>query len=155
MAELPPCGLYVTRAPIGDLPAGRLVYFHNHGDPGPGLYLPTRWVGNTARFEQPGMLLPSPDAATALEALPLEGYYRVVSAFSCCEKNCRTFAVEQLVQLGYDGAGTAILFVPSVIDGALSVPTQGSRVDRDRLGHLALLRIPNASVSAVDDRTLH
>lgn len=155
MADLPPCGLYVTRAPVGEVPAGRLVYFHNHGDPGPGIYLPTRWVGNTARFEQPGTLLPSPDAAASLEAVSPEGYYRVVASFTCCEKNCRTFEAEQLVQLGYDGAGTAILFVPSVIDGAISVPVSGSRIDRDRLRHLALLRIPNASVSAVDDRTLH
>jgi hypothetical protein len=157
MSDLPPCGLYVTRAPVGEIPAGRLVYFHNHGDPGPGIYLPTRWVGNTARFEQPGTLLPRPEDAASLEAVPSEGFYRVAQTFTCCPKACRTFEPEQLVQLGYDGAGTAILFVPSVIDGAISVPLQGMRVDRDRLGHLALLRIPNASVraSAEDDRTLH
>lgn len=38
-----PCGLYRTTRPIPDaVPAGVLVYYHNHGDPGPGVYLPDR-----------------------------------------------------------------------------------------------------------------
>ena len=37
---LPACGLYRTLLPIGDLEAGRLVYFHNHGNPGAGVYFP-------------------------------------------------------------------------------------------------------------------
>ena len=32
--NLPPCGLYRTTKPVGDVPAGALVYFHNHGTPG-------------------------------------------------------------------------------------------------------------------------
>lgn len=153
MSELPPCGLYVTRAPVGTIPEGRLVYFHNHGDPGPGLYLPTRWVANGARFDQPGMLLPDPSAVSALEPLPAEGYYRVKEAFTCCPNRCRTFEPESLVQLGYDGAGTAILFFPELADGALRVPDRGSRVERDRLAHLVPLRV--AVATPTDDRTLH
>ena len=35
MSSLPPCGLYRTRRALGtSIPEGRLVYFHNHGDPG-------------------------------------------------------------------------------------------------------------------------
>jgi hypothetical protein len=38
MADLPPCGIYRTSQPLGDhVPAGQLVFFHNHGDPGPGI----------------------------------------------------------------------------------------------------------------------
>lgn len=153
MSELPACGLYVTRAPIGSVPAGRLVYFHNHGDPGPGIYLPTRWVGNAARFEAPGVLLPDAAAAQALGPLVAEGYYRVTEAFTCCANRCRTFERDLLVQLGYDGAATPILFVPELVDGALQVPERGSKVDPDRLALLAPLRVP--SVTPPDDRTLH
>lgn len=153
MAELPPCGLYVTREPIGEVPSGRLVYFHNHGEPGPGIYLPTRWVGNAARFEQPGTLLPEPSSVKALEPLAPEGFYRVAQPFECCAKKCRTFEAELLVQLGYDGAGTAIVFVPVLTDGLMEVPERGSRVDRDRLANLALLRV--AVAAPVADQTLH
>ena len=48
--ELPPCGLYRTTTKIGDCEADRLVYFHNHGDPGPGFYFPEKWVKNRAQF---------------------------------------------------------------------------------------------------------
>lgn len=153
MPELPPCGLYVTRAAIGTVPAGRLVYFHNHGDPGPGVYLPTRWVHNTARFEQPGELLPGPEAARSLEPLLAEGFYRVVEAFECCPNRCRNFERELMVQLGYDGSGSPILFLPELVEGGLRVPDRGSRVDRDRLRHLSPLRV--AVATPASDQTLH
>jgi hypothetical protein len=153
MSELPPCGLYLTRAAIGPVPSGRLVYFHNHGDPGPGIYLPTRWVANSARFDQPGTLLPSPEAVASLEPLPAEGYYRVAQAFECCPNRCRRFEADLLVQLGYDGTGTAILFVPELADGTIGVPDRGSRIDRDRISNLAPLRV--AVATPAQDQTLH
>src|SRR5690242_17163109 len=90
-SKLPPCGIYRTKSPIGDaVPAGRLVYFHNHGDPGPGVYLPESWSHNRAQFSERGATLPSPaeQSAEALEALPAEGFYRVTKRFFCCEKKC-------------------------------------------------------------------
>lgn len=153
MSDLPPCGLYVTRAAIGSVPEGRLVYFHNHGKPGPGVYLPTRWVANGARFEQPGELLPSPESALALEPVPAEGFYRVVEPFDCCPKRCRSFERELLVQLGYDGSGNAILFLPELVDGIMRVPEHGTRVERERLRNLAPLRV--AVASPASDQTLH
>lgn len=141
MIELPPCGLYVTRAPVGTVPAGRLVYFHNHGEPGPGVYLPASWKANRARFEPRGHLLPDPSAAMHLDPLPAEGFYRVAEPFHCCEKKCRVFEREMLVQLGYDGSGRAILFQPEIVEGQLAIPSTGTRVDRDRLAHLARLRV--------------
>lgn len=141
---LPPCGLYRTTAPIGSIPAGRLVYFHNHGDPGPGLYLPASWKNNRMQAQPQGTLLPRPEDAENLLALPAEGFYCVVSAFHCCEKQCRRFDPEMLVQLGYDGSGEALLFLPELVDGNLALPTQGSRVDLDKLANVKLLRIATA-----------
>ena len=126
--RLPPCGLYVTRAPIANVPAGRLVYFHDHGDPGPGIYLPSRWVANRARFDQPGTVLPSPEDASNLEPLPHEGFYRVGEPFHCCAKKCRLFEADLLVQLGYDGAATPILFIPEMADGAIGTPDRGTKI---------------------------
>jgi len=133
MDELPRCGLYRTRGPVGAIPAGRLVYFHNHGDPGPGLYLPESWRSNRARFEARGHLLGDPANAKLLEPLLAEGFYRVLEPFYCCDKQCRLFTEGAMVQLGYDGAGTSILFVPELVEDELHVPTEGTKVERDRL----------------------
>ena len=77
----PPCGLYKTTEPVGEVPANRLVYFHNHGNPGPGIYLPHAWKGNRARFHEHGTPLPSPELGRALKPLAAEGFYRVAEAF--------------------------------------------------------------------------
>jgi hypothetical protein len=37
---LPPCGLYRTTLTLDHVPAGRLVFFHNHGIRGR-IYLPS------------------------------------------------------------------------------------------------------------------
>lgn len=140
-SALPPCGIYRTLEAIGAIPAGRLVYFHNHGDPGPGLYLPESWVGNRARFSSRGHLLPSPGLASALVPLPPEGFYRVESSFHCCEKKCRRYEPDMLVQLGYDGAATPILFEPSWRGAVLALPERGTRIDFESLPLLAPLRV--------------
>lgn len=140
--QLPPCGLYRTTAPIGSIPTERLVFFHNHGDPGPGLYLPSGWKGNRVEIGTQGTLLPTPEDIRHLIPLPPEGFYRVSEAFHCCAKQCRLFAIESLVQLGYDANGTAILFVPEIIDGMLAVPEHGSKVDETAFDRLKQLRVP-------------
>lgn len=138
---LPPCGLYRTTASIGSIPAGRLVYFHNHGDPGPGVYLPASWKHNRVQLRERGTVLPDPADAASLLPLPAEGFYRVVDAFECCERRCRRFEPDMLVQLGYDGAGEALLFVPELIDGMLALPEQGSRVELSKLSHTRPLKV--------------
>jgi len=142
--KLPPCGLYRTTGQVGSIPQGRLVYFHNHGDPGPGLYLPAGWKDNRMQLASRGTLLPSPEDVRLLEPLPPEGFYRVASAFHCCEKRCREFEPDLLVQLGYDAAGQAIVFVPELVDGTLALPTQGSRIDHPNFIHLKLLKVPTS-----------
>ena len=138
---LPACGLYRTLAPVSGVPAGRLVFFHNHGEPGPGIYLPTGWVANRAQFES-GRTLDDPSHAALLEPLPEQGLYRVVSEFHCCEKLCRHFEAELLVQLGYDGAARPLLFVPEWVEGTLAFPERGFPLDAGRIGRLSRLQSP-------------
>ncbi len=147
---LPPCGIYRMRQPLADhIPAGRLVYFHNHGDPGPGVYLPARWNANRAEWQQNGHVIPSDAwASAALEPLLREGLYRVTRAFTCCATHCRTFPVDLLVQLGYDGAGHALLFVPEWGAQGLGIPLTGSRLDDDRLVHISPLVVAEATPPA-------
>mgnify|MGYP001813250538 CR=1 FL=1 len=84
--ELPPCGLYRTLQTIGSIEPRRLVYFHNHGNPGPGLYLPRAWTHNRAEFHEKGQTHDDPGLVRFLEPVPPEGFYRVEEAFDCCDK---------------------------------------------------------------------
>jgi hypothetical protein len=154
MSELPPCGLYRTRAPIGEVPAGRLVSFHNHGNPGPGIYLPAGWVQNRANFHDQGHTLENARAqCDDLEPLRAEGFYRVVRTFECCKKKCRTFDDGLLVQLGYDGEANAILFVPEWRPTGFVLPDRGSRTTSAALENLVAVKVPGTSAGL--DRTLH
>ena len=141
---LPDCGLYRTTADIGPVPAGRLVYFHNHGEPGPGIYLPDSWQHNRAIFSKKGNTLPDDDAALNLEALAPEGLYRVQSAFTCCSRNCHNYEVGLLTQLGYDGKGQAILFVPEWTERGLAFPATGQPLDPGRVQLLELLKVAHS-----------
>jgi hypothetical protein len=139
--QLPPCGLYRTLASLGSIPAGRLVYFHNHGDPGPGLYLPSGWKRNRVELQERGMTLADPDLLRHLEPLPPEGLYRVTASFQCCERKCRQFEPELLVELGYNAEGQAIVFVPELVDGMLAIPSTGTAVDHTNLECLKQLKV--------------
>ena len=151
--ELPPCGLYRTVLPIGNVEAGRLVYFHNHGNPGPGVYFPERWNHNRATFSQNGVTLPPEvDASKALHALPAEGFYRVTKAFFCCEKECTRFEPDTLVQLGYNGAAKALLFVPELGASGMRIPDRGTLIDEAAFASIAALKVPTSE--AKDDLSL-
>ena len=136
---LPPCGLYRTTTAIGSIPSGRLVYFHNHGDPGPGIYLPRTWVQNRALFEDRGTTLPDEASAHSLDPLAPEGLYRVEEEFTCCAKGCRTYPRAHLVQLGYDAQAHPILFVPEWTNNGLVLPERGHAIDGARLARISRL----------------
>jgi len=140
-ADLPPCGLYRTTKPLGSIEAGRLVYYHNHGDPGPGVYLPEAWGANRAKFSGGGTVVPAGFDYKSLYALPEEGFYRVTKQFVCCEKNCMTFEPDAFVQLGYNGAGKAIVFIPELGGNAIHIPDRGTFVDDGALKNLTLLKL--------------
>jgi len=148
--QLPPCGLYRTLGVIAGIPAGRLVYFHNHGDPGPGLYLPTGWKRNRVEIAERGTTLSDVSLMRLLEPLPPEGLYRVMEPFQCCEQRCRLFDSETLLQLGYNAEGRAIVFVPEFVaaDGALAFPATGTVIDHDCLVRLKLLKVEGYSNGA-------
>jgi hypothetical protein len=148
--ELPPCGLYRTVRPIAEVPDGRLVYFHNHGDPGPGVYLPERWTANRAHFSPNGTTLPQPFDARALRPLPREGFYRVTTKFHCCAKRCTEFSPDMFVQLGYDGAGRALLFLPELTPQGIAIPERGALVDDDAFARLARLEVREGAGAKVD-----
>jgi hypothetical protein len=157
-SNLPPCGLYRTKGQIGDIPAGRLVYFHNHGDPGPGVYLPSGWTLNRAEFDDSGFTLPQPLAKSIalLDPLPEDGFYRVTESFFCCEKRCRNFEAETFVQLGYNGDGEAILFVPELTPSGIAIPDSGVVIGADRFKNLAALKLAeDESETAPPSSTLH
>jgi hypothetical protein len=139
--NLPPCGLYKTTREVAGVPAGRLVYFHNHGDPGPGVYLPSGWKANRAQWHGHGHTLGGAQDAEALEPLAVEGFYRVKEAFHCCEKKCRLFEPNTMVQLGYNGTADALLFVPELVETGLSIPERGTRIDREAIDKLELLKV--------------
>ena len=140
--EQPPCGLYRTRNAIGNtIPTGALVYYHNHGNPGPGVYLPSGWKNNRARFGNGGTTVPDERYAQTLEPLPAEGLYRVAQPFFCCEKHCFQYHPNQLVQLGYNRKAEPLLFVPRWVDDTLELPTAGTRVDEAALANLEVLKV--------------
>jgi hypothetical protein len=139
----PPCGLYRTTAALGEIPAGRLVSFHNHGDRGPGVFLPTGWLHHRAHFTDAGLAIPSMSWARTLDALAPEGVYRVREPFFCCEKRCRTFERDLLVQLGYTPEAAPVIVVFEPRDGGLALPEQGNIVTRADLACLSPLRVPS------------
>lgn len=133
--------MYRTKKATTGIDAGRLVYFHNHGNPGPGLYLPERWNHNRAQFSASGRTIDDAFDPSALQPLPREGFYRVTATFHCCAKKCRTFEPDMLVQLGYDGAARPLLFVPELTPQGMRIPDRGSLLDDDVLPNLAALRV--------------
>jgi hypothetical protein len=140
--QLPPCGIYKTTREIGGVPAERLVYFHNHGNPGPGIYQPASWKQNRAVFHQGGTTLPSASDAEALSPLPPEGLYVVTEAFHCCEKQCVAYQPGMLVQLGYQGTARPLLFVPKWVRGSFTLPEVGNAVDAEVLSKMSRLEVP-------------
>ncbi len=150
MATHPRCGLYRTTRAFNDVPAGRLVFFHDHGDPGAGIYLPKSWNLNRAEWQATGITVPGPEWSSTLERLPEEGLYAVQTQFHCCDQNCVRFEPGQLVQLGYDGNAVPILFMPEWSVRGLGFPTRGTRLDPDRLQKISLLKVARGADSPPD-----
>ncbi len=140
--QLPPCGLYRTTGAIGSVNEGRLVYFHNHGNPGPGIYVPKEWRYNRVQFEQKGQVLEDPGLVRHLQPLPAEGFYRVTEPFHCCEKQCRLFEQDALLQLGYNSEAEPILFIPELVDSMFAVPAKGWKTSLETLVNVRQLRVP-------------
>ena len=122
--NLPPCGIYKTTDSIGSIPPNTFVYFHNHGNPGPGVYPPEKWVQNRAIFQEKGVPLSNELQAKGLVPLPPEGFYRVRQSLKPTAKSQTVFQPGQLVQIGYNRRAETILFVPQI--GANGLETQAA-----------------------------
>ena len=66
----------------------------------------------------------------------------MVEAFHCCEKQCREFAEDSLLQLGYNSEAEPILFVPELVDSMLAIPAKGWKTTMESLRHVRRLRVP-------------
>lgn len=144
MADHPPCGTYRTTQPLENIPAGRFVYFHNHGDPGPGIYLPERWNQNRAQWHPRGTTVPNAQWSASLAPIAPEGLYRVREPFYCCARQCRQYEAGLLVQLGYDGDARPLLFVPEWNDAGLQFPAEGQVLEAANQTRLELLKVHTA-----------
>lgn len=136
------CGLFLTTKTISKrVEAGVLVFYHNHGEPGPGVYPVTSWQNNKAVFSNRGTLLPYPGYERTLKPLKPEGFYVVREEFTCCERRCQVFPVDTLVQLGYRRDGTPLLFNAVWTYKGIVVPVVGTKVREEKLGLLRPVKV--------------
>jgi hypothetical protein len=110
---LPPCGLYRTTRPLpeheSEIPAGALVYFHNHSDSGlPVVIVPEHNVLNRWHFHGAGIPFRGLSYADSLERVMDEGFYMLRKGL---EFDGGSWPKGTLVQLGYTRTGDPILFI--------------------------------------------
>jgi hypothetical protein len=152
---LPPCGFYQTRLALGSIGIGQLVYFHNHGDPGPGIYLPLSWQHNRVQWNTAGHTIPDEAFAASLKWLEPEGLFVVKTAFYCCEKKCQHFHPNQLVQVGYNGEAQGIIFVPELSAQGLSFPQAGTVIESAAFTHLSRVTVAAGQAPKQQTEFLH
>jgi hypothetical protein len=139
---LPNCGLYRTTKPLpeheAELPAGTLVYFHNHSDSGlPVVVLPDHNIMNRWHFHGAGIPFRGLSWADSLQKLPAEGFYtlRKEMKFQGGE-----WPKGALLQLGYNRTGDPIVFIAQVRanleENDLFFSDRGVGITRDQLGLL-------------------
>jgi len=131
---LPPCGIYKTTLALPgreeEVPAQRLVYFHNHSEQGPPMVLlPKSNSHNRWTFHDRGYLIEG-DAAplfiTTMVSLPEEGLYVVQRTIQTGDGG---IPARTLVQVGYNPSGHAILFPAQARDNGLTFPDRGTRFE--------------------------
>lgn len=138
---LPKCGLYRTSRAHPEraeqIPAGRLVYFHNHSESGSPIVLPPKSNAvNKWTFDNRGFLVRDPSWPASLVALKAEGFYRMADPLRT--RDGKNIPEGQVIQLGYNGAGEPIAFFASydAERNALVFPTKGTKLSErgyDRL----------------------
>ena len=139
---LPDCGLYLTTKPLpgneDKVPAGILVYFHNHSDSGlPSVLTPDHNIHNRWHFHGPAIEFRGLAWADSLKKVPEEGFFtlRKELAFEGGK-----WPKGALVQLGYTRSGDPILFIARVraalAENDLFFSDKGVPVSRDQLSIL-------------------
>jgi len=144
---LPDCGLYRTTKPLPehetDVPAGTLVYFHNHSDSGlPVVIAPEHNVLNRWHFHGGGLQFRGLSWADSLVKLPAEGFYMLRKALSF---EGGEWPKATLVQLGYTRTADPILFIAQVRaqldENDLFFSDRGVGVSREQLALLEQLQV--------------
>jgi hypothetical protein len=144
---LPDCGLYRTTKALPDhesaVPAGTLVYFHNHSDSGlPVVITPDHNIHNRWHFHGTGTPFRGLSWADSLTRLPAEGFYVLRKSLSF---DGGEWPKAALVQLGYTRTGDAILFIAQVRaqlqENDLFFSERGVSIERDQLALLEQVQI--------------
>ncbi|MGH7272024.1 MAG: hypothetical protein ACREJ3_16460 [Polyangiaceae bacterium] len=144
---LPDCGLYRTTKPLldhkDDVPAGLLVYFHNHSDSGLPIVIPPEHnIHNRWHFHGEGIPFRGLSWADSLVALLPEGFYMLRKALAFDGGDWPKGA---LVQLGYTRTADPILFIAQVRanleENDLFFSDKGVGVKREQLSTLEPLQI--------------
>ena len=144
---LPPCGLYRTTRPLPehetDIPAGLLVYFHNHSDSGlPVVIPPEHNVLNRWHFHGAGVPFRGLSYADSLERVLDEGFYMLRKGL---EFDGGSWPKGTLVQLGYTRNGDPILFIAQLRadlqENDLYFSDRGVGVNRQQLAILEKIEV--------------
>lgn len=139
---LPDCGLYLTTKPLPGhedrVPAGTIVYFHNHSDSGlPSVLPPDHNIFNRWHFHGPSIEFRGLSWADTLKKLAAEGFYTLKREFAF---DGGSYPKGALVQLGYTQAGDPILFIGRVRAGMqendLFFSDKGVKITREQLSLL-------------------
>lgn len=139
------CGLYRTTKPLPGneerVPAGMLVYFHNHseGQPAlPSVITPDHNIHNRWHFHGPAIeSIRSPSWVDSLEKVTPEGFYTLRRELTF---DGGSWPKGSIVQLGYTKAADPILFIARVrnnpAENDLFFSDKGVGVKRDQLSIL-------------------
>ncbi|MCG8424550.1 MAG: hypothetical protein MJE77_42190 [Proteobacteria bacterium] len=150
--------MYRTTAPLPGyedrIPAGRLVYFHNHSAEGPPIVLmPANNSNNKWQFQSRGFLVHELSYLASLEPLKREGFYRLREHFH--PNSQQVVNKNALVQLGYNPLAEPILFFPTrhEADNSLVFPKQGIKINQKIYQFLEPLDLRGPHIP--DPPTLH
>ena len=140
------CGLYrASKALPGNedkVPAGTLVYFHNHSSnngPLPSVIPPDHNVHNRWHFHAEGAIdnIRSPSWVDSLEKMPDQGFYTLRKELTF---DGGSWPKGSIVQLGYTRVAEPILFIARVratlAENDLYFSDKGVGIKRDQLAHL-------------------
>ncbi len=144
---LPNCGLYRTSKPLPEhesqVPAGILVYFHNHSDSGlPVVIVPDHNIMNRWHFHGTGIPFRGLSWADSLVRLPAEGFYSLRKGF---DFQGGSWPKGSLIQLGYNQSADPILFIAQqraqMAENDLFFSDRGVPIAREQLSILEPLSI--------------
>jgi hypothetical protein len=119
--RLPECGLYRTTEALPGheerIPAGTIVYFHNHsesGGPLPTVVPPDHNIHNRWHFHGPSIEFRGLSWAETLESVPAQGYYTLRKDLPF---EGGSWPKGTIVQLGYTMKADPILFIARIRAG--------------------------------------